>query len=49
MIFGPAGNAGPSPYVWSDMYSTTNYPNDSNRWPAFRQDVRRFLARLWRV
>jgi hypothetical protein len=48
MIFARAGNAGASPFVWSDMYSTTNYPNDSNRWPAFRNDLRRFLARLRR-
>jgi hypothetical protein len=30
------------------MYSTANYPTDPNRWPAFRADMRRFLARLTR-
>jgi len=48
MIFAGAGNAGRRLHVWSDMYSTANYPTDANRWPAFRSDIRRFLARLTR-
>jgi hypothetical protein len=45
---GPGGNAGGCWFVWSVMYSTANYPTDASRWPAFRNDLRRFFSRLRR-
>ena len=46
MIFVPFGNGRVFPCVDTCMYTTHGYPSEPNLRLSFRQDARRFFARL---